>query len=102
MELRPYQQNALDYVEYLPSFALFMGTGTGKTITSLVRSNDNPTTHLLIICPNNVVKQWKETITTLFPKYAKILDFDIKDTSIDKKKRYLKTKIVIVLLLIMI
>jgi SNF2 family DNA or RNA helicase len=87
MELRPYQQNALDYVEYLPSFALFMGTGTGKTITSLVRSNDNPTTHLLIICPNNVVEQWKETITTLFPKYAKILDFDIKDTSIDKKKK---------------
>jgi len=92
MELRTYQQNALDYVEYLPSFALFMGTGTGKTITSLVRSDINPTTHLLIICPNNVVEQWKENITTLFPKYEKILTFGYKDTAINKRKKIFENK----------
>jgi SNF2 family DNA or RNA helicase len=83
--LRPYQQEALKKVSSLASFGLFMGTGTGKTITSLVRTNENLSKNLLVICPKNVTTQWKLTIDKYFPKF-KILEFP-KNSSADAKKK---------------
>jgi len=62
ISLRSYQQAILDDLKYMPAIALFMGTGTGKTLTSLARVKDNPTEHLLVLCPAKVVPQWMEVI----------------------------------------
>jgi len=43
-----------------------MGTGTGKTLTSLKRVCANPTSKLLIVCPHNVLEQWEDVITSNF------------------------------------
>jgi len=74
VNLRPYQEQILDELSNLASIGLFMGTGTGKTITSLFRSSQNPTKNLLIICPHSVLYQWADVINTHFKQY-KVLDF---------------------------
>lgn len=43
-----------------------MGTGTGKTITSLFRFRQNPTDKLLVVCPRSVVEQWAAVIDEHF------------------------------------
>ena len=42
-----------------------MKTGSGKTITSLARFMQNPTPHLLVICPQKIVPQWIEVIESV-------------------------------------
>ncbi len=79
--LRPYQEKILNEVSNLASFGLFMGTGTGKTITSLVRTNENPTKRLLIVCPKSVISQWEYVIETYFNRF-----------NILKYKRYWSTE----------
>ena len=73
-ELRPYQKQILRELRHLPSIALYMSTGTGKTITSLEKFKYNNTSKLLVICPHSVVEQWKNVITVQFPE-KKILEF---------------------------
>ena len=51
-----------------------MGTGTGKTITSLYRASTSPTKNLLVICPHSVLGQWKAVIEEHFEQYN-ILEF---------------------------
>lgn len=74
MELRPYQKQILHELEHLPAIGLFMGTGTGKTITSLYRHIENKTKYLLILCPAKVVPQWKAVIPTVI-KDISIVNF---------------------------
>ena len=62
--LRPYQQKVLNDLKHISSIGLFMGTGSGKTITSLFRYKENPTSNLLVICPSSVVNQWRATVDT--------------------------------------
>lgn len=74
IQLKNYQQQILDELEYLPSVALFMGTGSGKTYTSLFRVKENPTKNLLVVCPARVVEQWQESIPKALPTY-KIFEY---------------------------
>lgn len=56
--LRSYQQQILNELKSEKSIGLFMGTGSGKTLTSLMRVRNNPTSKLLVICPQSVTTQW--------------------------------------------
>jgi SNF2 family DNA or RNA helicase len=64
--LRPYQQTILDELSLERSIGLFMGTGSGKTLTALERVKDNPTSKLLVVCPQSVIRQWESVINTHF------------------------------------
>jgi SNF2 family DNA or RNA helicase len=74
IKLKPYQEQILDELDMLPSVALFMGTGSGKTYTSLFKVIQNNTPNLLVACPARVVEQWKESIRTVLPR-IKVVDF---------------------------
>lgn len=65
VELRDYQKEILNELCCVPSIGLFMKTGSGKTITSLARFMQNPTPHLLVICPQKIVPQWIEVIESV-------------------------------------
>lgn len=69
-KLRAYQQQVVNELKYLPSSALFMGTGTGKTLTSLELFRTFETDNILVVCPQNAINQWKETILRQFPQYT--------------------------------
>lgn len=88
MILRPYQQEIINKSRHLPSVGLFMGTGTGKTITSLERFKLNPTEKLLIICPKSVVLQWGSVIKTNYPEY-RVLEFPKTSMNSEQKNHYL-------------
>jgi hypothetical protein len=88
MILRPYQQEIINKSKHLPSVGLFMGTGTGKTITSLERFKLNPTPKLLIICPKSVVPQWGSVIREHYPEY-RVLEFPKTSMNSEQKNHYL-------------
>lgn len=46
-----------------------MGTGTGKTYTSLELIKNFKTDNLLVISPHNAIKQWQNELKTHYPKY---------------------------------
>ena len=78
VELRDYQKKILNDLKYVPAVGLFMGTGTGKTLTSLARFEQNPTKNLLVICPQKIITQWWEVLekhTDLKP-----LKYNLKDS----------------------
>ena len=56
-----YQQEIVDSVT-TPSVPLFMGMGTGKTVTSLNIFKKNPTQKILIICLVSKIKDWKQDL----------------------------------------
>ncbi len=60
--LRPYQKKILEELKDLDAVALYMGTGTGKTITAIEKYKEHPTHRLLVICPQSVIPQWEETL----------------------------------------
>lgn len=57
-----------------------MGTGSGKTYTSLFKFIDNGTPNLLVVCPARVVSQWEQSIRELLPQ-IKILEFPKTSTA---------------------
>jgi hypothetical protein len=61
-----------------------MGTGTGKTLTALVRYLENPTDHLLIVCPQSIVTQWKAVINENMSGLT-ILEYSKKNLTAEKK-----------------
>lgn len=65
--LRPYQKRILEDLRFIPSIALYMQTGTGKTLTALHKFKDLPTSKLLVICPHSVINQWKAVISEELP-----------------------------------
>lgn len=87
IKLRDYQTKIIDELKYLPASALYMGTGTGKTITSLELLKHNPTNRLLVVCPHNAKTQWKDTINKHF-NYYEVVEFK-KSWSSAKINEYL-------------
>lgn len=80
---KSYQQQILDELEYMPAIALFMGTGSGKTYTSLFKTRSNPTSNVLVICPARVVEQWQDNIPHVLSNYE-ILKFPKRSTASTK------------------
>ena len=74
MRLFNYQRDIIKSKLDKSAFGLLMGTGTGKTITSLYRATLNPTPNLLILCPRSVIEQWSKVIKDNFSQYD-ILEF---------------------------
>lgn len=70
----------LDELEYLPSVALFMGTGSGKTYTSLFKVMQNQTKNLLVLCPARSITQWEASINNIFPD-LRIVTFPKRSTA---------------------
>ena len=62
VKLRDYQEQILKDLASVPSIGLFMKTGSGKTLTSIERFTRNPTSNLLVICPQKIVTQWFDEI----------------------------------------
>ena len=88
---RPYQSRILEELQDQPAIALFMGTGTGKTLTSLFRFKKNPTSNLLIICPKKVVTQWEDVIRN-FDDTLDIMQFKKTSTANDKNQKIIEDK----------
>ena len=80
---KSYQQQILDELEYMPAIALFMGTGSGKTYTSLFKTRSNPTSNLLVICPARVVEQWQDNIPHVLSNYE-VITFPKRSTASSK------------------
>jgi superfamily II DNA or RNA helicase len=59
------------YVAYkvtnLPYFGNFSGTGAGKTLSAILASRVIDSKVTVIVCPNDVVEQWKRNILDTFP-----------------------------------
>jgi superfamily II DNA or RNA helicase len=59
------------YVAYkvanLPYFGNFSGTGAGKTLSAILASRIIDSKITVIVCPNDVVDQWKRNILDTFP-----------------------------------
>ena len=59
------------YVAYkvitLPYFGNFSGTGAGKTLSAILASRIIDSKLTVIICPNDVVEQWRRGIIEIFP-----------------------------------
>ena len=85
---RQYQNRILEELKDEPAIALFMGTGTGKTLTSLFRFVQNPTDKLLIICPKKVVTQWEDVIRQ-FDNTLDIMKFKKTSTATAKNQTIL-------------
>lgn len=66
----------------MPAIGLFMGTGTGKTITSLFQMKQLPTKRLLVLCPAKVVDQWKDVMGDVIPNYT-IMNWKKGSTSLE-------------------
>jgi hypothetical protein len=60
------------YVAYkiknLPYFGNFSATGAGKTLSAILASRVIDSKMTVIICPNDVVDQWKRSILEVFPE----------------------------------
>lgn len=65
-----------------------MGTGTGKTLTSLHLFMNNKTKNLLVICPKSVIPQWKSVIRNVAP-HLEVVDYP-KSWSSAKVDKYLE------------
>lgn len=86
--LRPYQEQTLKELAHLTSIGLFLGTGSGKTLTALARYTTNPTENLLVICPQKVVSQWRDVIRKTMPNRG-IVTFPVGSTAKEKNEALL-------------
>lgn len=76
--LRDYQKNAIDaWIENGKTGFYVMATGTGKTWTAIYTAKTvvDEESILLVICApyKHLVKQWKEDVQKVFPKYPIIM-----------------------------
>jgi len=90
-KLRDYQKQILNELKHLPAPYFLMGTGTGKTLVSLARYEQEGKGKLLVICPKKIIGQWHTSIENEFPK-AKILKFKDKVSSDKINKTLLQDK----------
>lgn len=97
-QLRDYQERILRELRHIPAPYFLMGTGTGKTVVSLARYEQEGLGKLLVICPKKIIKQWQRAINNEFPD-IKILKFKDKTSSdkINSTLLYDKTFDVVVL-----
>ena len=54
-------------VKSLPYFGNFSGTGAGKTLSAILASRIIDSKMTVIVCPNDVVDQWRRNILEIFP-----------------------------------
>ena len=54
-------------VKVNPQFGNFSGTGMEKTLSAILASRVIDSDVTLIVCPNDVVEQWKNVIREAFP-----------------------------------
>ena len=54
-------------VKNLPYFGNFSGTGAGKTLSAILASRIIDSKLTVIVCPNDVVDQWRRNILEIFP-----------------------------------
>ena len=93
-ELRDYQQQILADLKNVKAPYFLMGTGTGKTITSLARFEQAGGKKLLIICPKKTISQWKRNISSelphlkIFEMKEKINGNKLNHDILDKKFHY--------------
>ena len=67
-----------------------MGTGTGKTLTSIIRHLETPPEHLLVICPKGVVTQWEYVLKSNFDVFN-INKYSKKNLTAEVKNKEIKT-----------
>jgi superfamily II DNA or RNA helicase len=51
-------------------FGNFSGTGSGKTLSAILSSRTIGSKLTLIICPKDVINQWKKNIFEVFPDFC--------------------------------
>lgn len=61
-KLFDYQQKIVDEQSKRKSINLFMGMGTGKTVTSLALFEKQPTTKILVICLISKMQDWSDDL----------------------------------------
>ena len=66
-KLRSYQNQILNELRHIPAPYFLMGTGTGKTLVSLARFEQEATKKLLIVCPKKIIGQWKTHVNRELP-----------------------------------
>ncbi len=54
-------------VKTLPYFGNFSATGAGKTLSAILASRIIDSKMTVIVCPNDVVEQWRRNILEVFP-----------------------------------
>lgn len=54
----------------LSPFGNFSGTGAGKTLSAVLSSRVIGSKLTVIVCPNDIVKQWEDEIYKIFPAGA--------------------------------
>ena len=54
-------------ISTLSSFGNFSGTGAGKTLSAVLSSRVIDSKMTVIVCPNDIVKQWEDEIYKIFP-----------------------------------
>lgn len=68
IRLKPYQKRIVYELDGLNARALFMGTGSGKTYTSLFIDKTLKSKNLLIVCPKTIIGQWEESVELILPE----------------------------------
>lgn len=90
-QLRDYQNQILNELKHIPAPYFLMGTGTGKTVVSLARYEQDGGGKLLVICPKKIIKQWHKAVEKEFPN-TNILKFKDKLSSDSINKTLLANK----------
>ena len=73
-------------VKSLPYFGNFSGTGAGKTLSAIIASRLIDSKMTIIICPNDVVDQWKRNILESFRNCEVITGRDAFNIKYSKEK----------------
>lgn len=86
-EPKAYQSELWEKTKNHKAYGNTFSTGAGKTYTTIVSYNNNPTKNLLIISPVNVVKQWERELNNHSTKECKVFQYKKTDTikTINKK-----------------
>ena len=74
IKLYDYQLDIVEREKGKKSHALFMGLGSGKTVTSLTIMSQKPTTKLLIVCLVSKRNEWKKDAQSQLGLNLTILD----------------------------
>jgi superfamily II DNA or RNA helicase len=69
-----------------PFFGNFSGTGAGKTLSAILASRVIDSKMTIIVCPNDVVDQWKKSTLEIFPDSGVITGKDAFYARYDKRK----------------
>ena len=66
--LMEHQRMCRDLAQYAHRYALYLDTGTGKTLTAYSIINDSPHIRWIVVCPKSIVKAaWMEDHENFFP-----------------------------------